>query len=36
MIRVNVVNACAREVVLCWVNVGNVGRPSTGVNVQSR
>jgi hypothetical protein len=36
MIKVNMVNACARDVVLCWVNIGNVCRPSSGVNIGSR
>jgi hypothetical protein len=36
MIKVNVVNACARVIVLCWVNIGNICRHSSGVNVASR
>jgi hypothetical protein len=36
MIKVNVVNACGRVIMLCWVNIGNVCRPSSGVNVTSR
>jgi hypothetical protein len=36
MIKVNVVNACARVIVLCWVNIGNVYCPSSGVNITSR
>jgi hypothetical protein len=33
MIKVNVVNACARDVVLCWLNIGNVRRLSSNVDL---
>jgi hypothetical protein len=33
---VNVVNTCARDVVFVLGNIGNVCRPSSGVNVEHR
>jgi hypothetical protein len=33
MFKVNMVNACARDVVLCWLNIGNVRCLSSNVDL---